>query len=175
MKDSLPIIYIRSERRTLAISVGKDGAVRVRMPLYYPMEKAVRFVEEHAEWIEKAQKRVQAFREKTEVSPEREAELRLLAKKVLPEKVKHYAERMGLFPTSVRITSARGRYGSCSAKNGICFSFRVMLLPDAAIDYVVVHELAHIAEHNHSKRFYRVIEKTLPDYKERIRLLKGLS
>ena len=50
-----------------------------------------------------------------------------------------------------------------------------MLLPDAAIDYVVVHELAHIAEHNHSKRFYRVIEKTLPDYKERIRLLKGLS
>ena len=175
MKDSLPIIYIRSERRTLAISVGKDGAVRVRMPLYYPMEKAVRFVEEHAEWIEKAQKRVQTFREKTEVSPEREAELRLLAKKVLPEKVKHYAERMGLFPTSVRITSARGRYGSCSAKNGICFSFRVMLLPDAAIDYVVVHELAHIAEHNHSERFYRVIEKTLPDYKERIRLLKGLS
>ena len=159
----------------MAISVGRDGVVRVRIPLRYPMDQAVRFVEAHSDWIEGARERVRAFRERTEVSPEREAELRLLAKTVLTEKTRHYAERMGLFPSSIRITSARGRYGSCNSKSGICFSFRVMLLPEAAIDYVVVHELAHIAEHNHSKRFYRVVEKTLPDYKERIRLIKEHS
>ena len=172
MKDGLPIHYIRSNRRTVAISVGRDGTVRVRMPFHYPMEQAIQFAEEHAEWIEQALERVRAAREKTEVSPQQEAELRRLAKTVLLEKTKYYSERMGLYPSSVRITSARGRYGSCSARNRSCFSFRVMLLPDAAIDYVVVHELAHIAEHNHSKNFYRVVEKALPDYRERIRLLK---
>ena len=81
---------------------------------------------------------------------------------------------MGVNPTSVKITSAQTRYGSCSAKNGICYSWRVMLLPEDLIDYIVVHELAHIREHNHSPAFYRVIERELPDYKKRVAKLKKI-
>ena len=79
---------------------------------------------------------------------------------------------MGLEPTGVKITSAKKRFGSCSAKNSICYSWRLMLYSKEAIDYVVVHELAHIAHKNHGPQFYALIEKYLPDYKEREKLLR---
>ena len=63
-------------------------------------------------------------------------------------------------------------WGSCSGKNSISFSWRLMQYPEAAIDYVVVHELAHIRHHNHSAAFYSFVEKILPDYRERARLLR---
>ena len=79
---------------------------------------------------------------------------------------------MGLKPSSVKITSAEKRFGSCSSKNGLCFSWRLLAYPTAAVEYVVVHELAHIKHHNHSPAFYALIEKYMPDYKERQKLLK---
>ena len=79
---------------------------------------------------------------------------------------------MGVTPASVKITSARTRFGSCSGKNGICFSLYLMQYPEAAIDYVVVHELAHIRRHDHSPAFYAEVARVLPDYKERMKLLK---
>lgn len=64
------------------------------------------------------------------------------------------------------------RFGSCSASNRLCFAWRLMRYPEAAVDYVVVHELAHIRYKNHGPAFYRLIASVLPDYKERIKLLK---
>ena len=80
---------------------------------------------------------------------------------------------MGLAPAGLSITGARTRFGSCSAQNRISLSWRIMQYPEAAIDYVVVHELAHIKEKNHSDRFYAIVEQYLPDYLERHKLLKG--
>ena len=91
---------------------------------------------------------------------------------MLPGKVAHYAAIMGVTPTSVKITAARTRFGSCSGKNGICFSLYLMQYPEAAIDYVVVHELAHIRHHDHSPAFYAQVARVLPDYKARQCLLK---
>jgi predicted metal-dependent hydrolase len=79
---------------------------------------------------------------------------------------------MGLEPTGVGITGAEKRFGSCSAKNRLSFSWRLMRYPEAAVDYVVVHELAHIRHKNHGKEFYALIESYMPDYKERRKLLK---
>ena len=79
---------------------------------------------------------------------------------------------MGLKYNSVRINGAKTRFGSCSAKKNISYSYRLMAYPEEAIDYVVVHELAHLVEMNHSPRFYNVIARVLPDYKARKRLLK---
>ena len=79
---------------------------------------------------------------------------------------------MGLKPKGVKITSAKKRFGSCSANDSICYSWRLMLYPKEAIDYVVVHELAHIVHKNHGQGFYSLIEKYLPDYKERENLLR---
>lgn len=87
-------------------------------------------------------------------------------------RVEYYSEKMGLYPASVKITSAATRFGSCSGKNSICFSYRLMLYPPEAVDYVVVHELAHIKEKNHSARFYALVERYMPDYREREKLLK---
>ena len=91
---------------------------------------------------------------------------------MLPGKVAAYARRMGVAPASVRITSARTRFGSCSAKNGLCFSWRLMQYPEAAVDYVVVHELAHIRHHDHSPAFYAFVAQFLPDYRQRAALLR---
>lgn len=94
------------------------------------------------------------------------------AKTYLPDRIAHYSQIMGVLPTAVTITEAKKRFGSCSATNRICFAWRLMRYPEAAIDYVVVHELAHIRYKNHGADFYRLIASVLPDYQERIKLLR---
>ena len=94
------------------------------------------------------------------------------AKEYIPKRLCEFSAIMNASPKSVKITSAKTRFGSCSGKNSICFSYRLMLYPKEAVDYVIVHELAHIKHKNHSKEFYSYIEKYLPDYKERVKLLK---
>lgn len=142
----------------------------VRAPLFLPRREINRFVESRAEWINEHLK-VRSAR------PEpNEDEIKALiksAKAELPAKTAHFAEIMRLYPTGIKITSAKTRFGSCSGKNGICYSWRLMQYPAAAVDYVVVHEIAHIAHKNHGKAFYSLIESVLPDYKERRRLLKN--
>jgi len=103
---------------------------------------------------------------------EEQEALVLLAKEKIPPIVEHYADIMGLSPQGVRITKAEKRFGSCSGKNRLCFSYRLMQYPQEAIEYVVVHELAHIVHKNHGRDFYALIETTLPDYKKREALLK---
>ena len=105
-------------------------------------------------------------------TPEEIEALRAQARAVLPGKVAHYAALMGLSPTGVKITSARKRYGSCSAKNSLCFSCFLMRSPDEAVDAVVVHELAHIRHKNHGPDFYALVQRYMPDYQARKKLLK---
>jgi len=100
---------------------------------------------------------------------------RLAAKAVLTEKALRFAGLMGLSPAAVKINGARGRWGSCSAKGSLNFSWRLMMAGDPVIDYVVVHELAHLREMNHSARFWAAVERVLPDYKERQKELKLLQ
>ena len=98
-----------------------------------------------------------------------------LAKYVLTEKTAYYAERLGVIPAAVKISSAKMRWGSCSGKNSISYSWLLIMADDSAIDYVVVHELAHIRESNHSARFWDVVEGALPDYKRRKKRLHALQ
>ena len=79
---------------------------------------------------------------------------------------------MGIKYGRITIASAKTRFGSCSSKGNISYSYRLMMYPEEAIDYVVVHELAHRIEMNHSPRFYAIVERILPDYKKRRKLLK---
>ena len=94
------------------------------------------------------------------------------AREYLETKTEYFSKIMGLKYSRITITSAERRFGSCSSKGKICYSYRLMLYPEAAREYVVVHELAHLVEMNHSKRFYKIVEKYLPDYKERRRMLR---
>ncbi|MHB1314804.1 MAG: M48 family metallopeptidase [Christensenellales bacterium] len=94
------------------------------------------------------------------------------AKEIIEVRVEAYSRRMGVKPSGIKITSAKTRWGSCSASNALCFSYRLLCVPSDALDSVVVHELAHIKTKNHSPKFYREIEKAMPDYRERHKKLK---
>ena len=165
---------IRSSRRTMALEITRDGRLLVRAPQRAPQAVIDRFVASHADWIaahlEKQRQRAQAHPPLTE---DELAALRQKARDILPGRVAHYAEWMGVTPTGVKITGAKTRFGSCSAKNSLCFSLYLMAYPDAAVDYVVVHELAHIRHKTHSPAFYAEVARVMPDYRERRKLLKG--
>ena len=164
---------VRSRRRTVALEVTREGRVLVRAPLRMTQGEIDRFVAAHADWLEKTRAKVAARQAAHPPLTEAEiAALRQRAKEMLPGKVAHYAAIMGVVPTSVKITAAKSRFGSCSGKNGICFSLYLMQYPEEAIDYVVVHELAHIRHHDHSPAFYAEVAKVMPDYRARMKLLK---
>ena len=163
---------IRSNRRTLALQV-KDGRVIVRAPRFTSEERIRQFVAAHEAWILKS---LRAQRERAAAHPEpTEAEKKAYirkAKEILPERVAYYSRIMGLYPTQVRITGAKTRFGSCSGTGHICFSWRLMQYPPEAIDYVVVHELAHLKHMNHSPAFHALVASVLPDHRARRALLR---
>ena len=100
---------------------------------------------------------------------------RITANKLLTPKAIEYAKLMKVTPANLRINNAKTRWGSCSGKNSINFSWRIIMADDDVIDYIVVHELAHIKEHNHSERFWATVESVLPDYRECKEKLKTLQ
>lgn len=166
---------LRSRRRTLAIEVTRDGRVLVRAPLRTTQKTIDEFLARRADWIAAALQRQHARSEAYPPLTSAEIEiLRQKAKELLPPKVACWAQIMGVTPTGVKITSAQKRFGSCSGKNSLCFSLYLMRYPEAAIDAVVVHELAHIRHKNHSPAFYAEVERYLPDYRRRAKLLKNV-
>lgn len=162
-----------TKRRTLAMKIHEDGSTTVYAPLTADASRILRFIEKNWNWVVRSREKVARHREAFPPLTDDEIQaLRASAKAYLPMRVQYFAALMGLAPKSVRITSAKTRFGSCSAQNGISFSYLLMRYPTAAIDYVVVHELAHIKEKNHGKQFYALIARYMPDYKERAALLK---
>ncbi len=97
------------------------------------------------------------------------------AREIFHERVRYYSRQLGLWPKKIRITSARSRYGSCSPDNSLSFTFRLVMAPYPMIDYVIVHELAHIKIKNHSRTFWNFMEEIMPDYKNRRKWLKDNS
>ena len=100
---------------------------------------------------------------------------RMLAKQHLTNRVMEFSKQMGVLPVVVKINGAKSRWGSCSAKKSLNFSWRLIMADSEVVDYVVVHELAHITEMNHSSRFWAIVEGVLPDYMERKERLRQLS
>lgn len=164
---------IKSKRKTAAIEIDENCNLILRLPLRYSQKSVDKLISNHRDWIEKHMI-IQREKQKNKIilSDEQIKALKLRAKDIIPQRVEYFSNIMGLKPSGVKITSAQKRFGSCSGKNSLCFSYILMQYPMEAVDYVVVHELAHIVHKNHSKEFYRLIEKYLPDYKLREKMLK---
>lgn len=164
---------IRSDRRTMALEVTREGRVLVRAPRRMTQKDIDSFVAKHQDWLNThlAKQKIWQAAHPEPTKQEQQAMLER-AKAILPEKVDHYAKSMGLRPSGITITGARTRFGSCSPKNRLCFSWRLMAYPEEAIDYVVVHELAHIVHRNHGPEFHALVERILPDHRKRRELLK---
>ena len=88
------------------------------------------------------------------------------AKERIEERVHYFSNRLQLVPKGLKITGAKHRWGSCSRDNRLSFSWRIIMAPLRIIDYVLIHELVHIKEKNHSKRFWTSLETILPDYRK---------
>ena len=164
---------LRSKRRTLAVEITRDCRVLVRAPLRLSRTRIDAFVNEQADWIAA---HLETQRQRMAARPPEPTEAEIAALKVrarteLPPKIAFWSGKMGVQPAGFRVTAARRRYGSCSAKNSLCFSCFLMNCPEPAIELVVVHELCHIREKNHGPGFYALLEKYLPDYRERKKLL----
>lgn len=172
MMHHYSVIY--SKRKTLGLEITKDAQILIRAPMRTSKRDIEQMVQKHAHWIEShLEKQRKRLDTRPELSLDEQDALKKLAKSVIPARVAYYSRMMGFEPTGITITSAEKRFGSCSVKNRLCFSWRLMRYPEAAVDYVVVHELAHIRQKNHSKAFYALIEAYMPDYKARKKLLKG--
>ena len=164
------IIY--SKRKTLSLCV-KSGSLIVRAPLGTRKRVIEEAISRHTDWISKHTQKQMAREERFKSLAESEInDLKLRAREYLKERTDYYAKIMRASYNRITVTSAKTRFGSCSSKGNISYSYRLMLYPSEAIDYVVVHELAHLREMNHSPAFYKIVESVLPDYKARRKLLK---
>jgi len=163
----------RSKRKTLSLQVTPELTVLVRAPMRVAKRDIERFVGAHHDWILEHMEEQRRYNEAHPAPTEAETDLlRKRAKEIIPERVARYAAVMELTPAAVKITAAKTRYGSCSGKNSLNFSCLLMRYPLEAVDYVVVHELAHIVHKNHGREFYALVESVLPDWKTRRALLK---
>ncbi len=164
---------IRSERKTLAIQVKPDGRIIVRAPKRLSDCKIEKFVSDNEEWIHKARIQVMETAKKRRLFTEEDRRAGMeAAANDIPGRVSYFAGRMGVDYGKITIRGQKTRWGSCSSKGNLNFNWKLMLLPENVRDYVVVHELAHRREMNHSAAFWAVVEEELPDYRERQKLLK---
>ena len=174
--------FIRSKRKTIGITVKSDGGVIVRAPLSCSKKRAETFVMEKKAWIEKAQKRMaerRAMAGNEAAAPVfTNAELAALkkqAKKAIPPMVAQIAKDIGVTYGTISIKAQKTRWGSCSSKGNLNFNCLLMMLPENVRRYVVVHELCHRKEMNHSQKFWREVERYCPTYKEDRAVLRRLG
>ena len=161
-----------SKRRTLTLRV-RDGRVYILAPFGTKSSYIDALLKKHESWI-KNKVSVQSKRAEKEnsLSPAEISEMKREAKAYFTEKTERFAALMNLKFGKIRISSAKARYGSCNSSGDISYSYLLMLYPEAAREYVIVHELAHTRQMNHGKEFYSLIESVMPDYKKRKELLK---
>ena len=166
---------IRARRRTLSIRITQEGNLEIRAPLGMPKGEIEAFLKEKAQWIETHRAKVLAEYAQGQEAPLGEEEILALAEQMrqrLPEKLNRHAASMGVTFGRVTIRCQQTRWGSCSSRGNLNFNCLLMLAPEEVLDYVVVHELAHRKQMNHSALFWQEVERECPDYKKSLRWLK---
>lgn len=166
---------IRARRKTLSIRITQEGNLEIRAPLGMPKGEIEAFLKEKAQWIETHRVKVLAEYAQGQEAPLGEEEILTLAEQMrqrLPEKLNRHAASMGVTFGRVTIRCQQTRWGSCSSRGNLNFNCLLMLAPEEVLDYVVVHELAHRKQMNHSALFWQEVERECPDYKKSLRWLK---
>ena len=165
----IPYTLVRSKRKTLSIQITPTGEVFLRCPNRMSGREAEAFLLSKRSWIEKHLSAI------TPVTPLTADELDWLmdaAKEDLPPRVARLAAQMGIFYDRITVRSQHTRWGSCSAKGNLNFNCLLLLCPEEVRDYVVIHELCHRKEMNHSAAFWAEVEQFCPDYRASRQWLK---
>ena len=171
----IKITIIRSSRKTLSIQL-KHGEIIARAPLRMKDKEIYGFIDSKKEWIEK---HLSALEERqknlSETVPFTDEEIRALAERakvIIADRVRYYAPKIGVTYNRITIRCQRTRWGSCSSKGNLNFNCLLALFPSEIIDSIVVHELCHRKQMNHSAQFWAEVEAVLPDYRESRKWLK---
>lgn len=158
----------RSKRKSATIKITADMQIVVYVPLYVSDNEIEKMVISKSKWIDEHMLKVQSTideRSKLEkITFEQVKELADQAVEYIPKRVKYYAEKENFVYNKITIKNLVSRWGSCSTKGNLNFNCLLMLTPDYVIDYIVVHELCHLREMNHSEKFWAEVEKIMPDY-----------
>ena len=168
----LSVLLVRSSRKTLAVQIRADGTVIARAPLRMPKDRILYFLSEKASWIRMQQGRMQErenMRQQARIHLDaaQEQELRERAKSVLAQRTAYFARQVGVTYGRITVRDQKTRWGSCSQTGNLNFNFRLILAPPEVLDYVVVHELCHRRQMNHSAQFWQEVAQVLPDYRKR--------
>lgn len=170
-QEPLRTTFVRHRwARRYILRVLDDGTLRVTLPRRGSTREALAFVERSAEWIARQQQRVKA---RTRPSIPDEAAAKRRAAKELPPALLSLAASLGVTVTRVSIRNQRSRWGACSALGSITLNWRLVLVPEFVRDYVMIHELMHRRELNHSKRFWRHVAAACPRMDEARRWLRS--
>lgn len=160
---------IRSQRKTIAVQI-RDGRVVVRAPMRMPVARIEDFLLRKKAWIDR---HLSPCAPTVPLSAEEHRALILAAQQIIPERVAHYAPLVGVTYGRITIRSQRTRWGSCSSSGNLNFNCLLMLAPIEVLDSVVVHELCHLKEMNHSAAFYREVLRVFPAYEHHHGWLKA--
>lgn len=214
----VPDYIERSKRKTLSLTVLKDGNIIVKAPIHMKDEIINRFIEDKQCWIReklmavkeninkfedvigyksfliygnrykilKSQVRQIETNDKFEIIIPQKLEdskinkalvqwYKKLAKKILSERLAFIEERVRLKSNLIKFSDSKGRWGSCNSFGTIHLNWRVVMLPPNVIDYVIVHELCHLKEMNHSKEFWALVGKFMPEYETQKKQIKEYS
>ena len=167
---------IKSSRKTIAVEVRQDGSVLVRAPRNCPQSRIDTFLKEKQAWVlAKVEEQKEKEADSMKIQPLSEAEQRLYrdkAREIFEQKVSYYAQMMGVSYGRIAIRDQKTRWGSCSSSGNLNFNYRLMLAPPKVLDYVVIHELCHRIEMNHSPKFWKCVESIMPDYRTQRQWLK---
>ena len=157
-----------SKRRSVALQITDDAELRVRAPFKTPQKVIEDFIIKKMKWIEKHLNRAREHKDRILQIRQNSYPVsyyKKQAKHLIPVRVKALSALTGFAHKGIKLTSGRKRFGSCSSKDCLTFSWRLLLAPENVLDYVIIHELAHTVEKNHSKKFWDKIEVLMPGYK----------
>lgn len=165
----------RAKRLRLAIYC--DGSFVVTVPRGLDMDRVENYILQKTEWVLEKLK-IMKKRGTNEIfskhSKKEYLELRDKALVIAQKKVDKFNEFYGFKFNKIAIKNQKTRWGSCSKKGNLNYNYKIALLPDKLADYLIVHELCHLKEFNHSRKFWNLVEEGLPDYRERIEKIKKL-
>lgn len=213
-----PTAIIRTNRRSLSLTISKNGELIVRAPKRLSMEYIYSFIKQKEKWILNKQNNIKnsnvqnynfingseylfcgkVYR-KIEINKLKDIEIAddniffpanldsyqtkiiavkwytNLTKEILKNRVEYFANIMQVDFSAIKIDNSKTRWGSCNQNGVIKFNLRLSMLPHKVIDYIIIHELSHLIEFNHSKNFYRIIESVMVDYKKYKQMLKDYN
>ena len=170
-----PIKIIKSKRKTMCLEIKHDGTLIVRVPFFMRNDDVLKFVNSKQDWINSHLSKIknnQADLENNYLTKDEINNLISTASDYIPTRVSYFAKIMGVSYNRISIRTQKTRWGSCSNKGNLNFNALLMLTSKDIIDYVVIHELSHRIEMNHSPRFWSIVENVLPNYRVQRKWLK---